>query len=542
MKLSLKWTHLNSYCKVIVKEESIDDNNVINDNTKPKIYIELPTYKPPKKEVNTESTNEEVKTVLDENVTKATLSKCDKANDLDGELDNISDECQPEVNDPALILTPYIEDGKIEEAREASKVDPKLFLGVESYSGFFTVNKTYDSNMFFWYFPVENKPVNETPWIIWLQGGPGITSLTGLFDEIGPFKVTHFQELRRNRYSWIKNHSLLFIDNPVGTGYSFTNDFNGFSRDMAAYSKNLYSTVKQFLEVFSELKTAPLYIAGESYAGKYVPALGVQLHRHKKLSEIDVNLQGFMIGNALVDPAMIKNVNQPFLNFGLVSKEQVESIEPLIKSFQADIAAHRSVEAKEKWMQLVSILLLLSHQKHGYNFLKDDLGVGSFIGFINSPEVRKAMHVGSIKFSFVNVTANVEMGPDFLSSSQELFEELLDSYRVLSYCGQLDQLLSCMFSAENHRTWQWKDREEFIQATRRPYMFRNRLAGYIKSGGNLTEVVIRGAGHMVPMDEPLSLQRLVTNWIQDIPVPIHSSLKEDLMLQQIVNNYTLLYF
>lgn len=92
-------------------------------------------------------------------------------------------------NGTALLLSPFIELGLFEEARNASKVNKELFLGVESYSGFITVNKTFNSNLFFWYFPIEGKPVNETPWLIWLQGGPGASSLTGLFDEIGPFTV-----------------------------------------------------------------------------------------------------------------------------------------------------------------------------------------------------------------------------------------------------------------------------------------------------------------------------------------------------------------
>lgn len=100
--------------------------------------------------------------------------------------------CEPEVkvdNGTAFILTPYLKVGRTKEARKASRVDAKLFLGFTSYSGFFTVNETYNSNLFFWYFPVLNKPVNATPWIIWLQGGPGASSMTGLFDEIGPFTV-----------------------------------------------------------------------------------------------------------------------------------------------------------------------------------------------------------------------------------------------------------------------------------------------------------------------------------------------------------------
>lgn len=99
-------------------------------------------------------------------------------------------------NGTALILTPYIKEGRIAEARNASRVDSKLFLDFESYSGFLTVNETLRSHLFFWYFPVPEKPVNETPWILWLQGGPGASSMTGLFDEIGPVNYSPHGSLK----------------------------------------------------------------------------------------------------------------------------------------------------------------------------------------------------------------------------------------------------------------------------------------------------------------------------------------------------------
>lgn len=92
------------------------------------------------------------------------------------------------LSSSALLLTPFINQNRTEEAKQASSVKPDLFLNLTSYSGFFTVDERYGSNTFFWYFPVANKPVDKTPWIIWLQGGPGATSLAGLFDEMGPFE------------------------------------------------------------------------------------------------------------------------------------------------------------------------------------------------------------------------------------------------------------------------------------------------------------------------------------------------------------------
>lgn len=89
------------------------------------------------------------------------------------------------------MLTPLLKANKADQARKLSIVNASYFLNVTSHSGFLTIDEKYGSNTFFWYFPVMGKPVTETPWIIWLQGGPGASSIAGLFDEIGPLEIDH---------------------------------------------------------------------------------------------------------------------------------------------------------------------------------------------------------------------------------------------------------------------------------------------------------------------------------------------------------------
>lgn len=462
----------------------------------------------------------------------------DKTNAIHNEPCSANDKID---NGTALILTPYIKEGRVKAARNASRVDPDLFLGYESYSGYFTVNKKYNSNLFFWYFPMK-KASNDSPWVIWLQGGPGASSMTGLFDEIGPFKVNSAGKLEANPYTWLQNHSLVFIDNPVGTGFSFTDNAKGYVKNMSTYSNHLFSVLKQFLQIFPELRTRPLYIAGESYAGKYVPALGMEIYNHRNTPGLDINLKGLIIGNAYVHPEMIARLSSSFYYFGLLEKEQLDSVKPLMDAFQQDIANNRSVEAKDKWVSLIQILLLLTHQKHAYNFLRDDLALGNYMQFLKKSEVKRAIHVGDIKFSFINVTVNIEMAPDFLSSTKHLFESLLDHYKVMAYCGQLDQMLPCVFTSENYRTWKWGGSNEFLNATRFPFMYNNKLAGYHKSGGRLTEVVVRGAGHMVPIDQPGAIQNLISRWTHDKPLSKWFDILQGSFIQDFVRNHTKVIF
>lgn len=87
-----------------------------------------------------------------------------------------------------MILTPYIKNGSTGLAKQLSEVNSTHFLNIKSHSGFITVNEKYNSNLFFWYFPYKVN-ISTTPLIIWLEGGPGYSSLKGLFDIIGPFYV-----------------------------------------------------------------------------------------------------------------------------------------------------------------------------------------------------------------------------------------------------------------------------------------------------------------------------------------------------------------
>ena len=142
-----------------------------------------------------------------------------------------------------LILTPYIEAGKLAEARRLSEVHLEG-VQIQSYSGFFTVNKTYNSNMFFWFFPpmvsVQNRlarylisgatqtgKTRDVPVMFWLAGGPGGSFRENVFEGNGPFQMSPNMSVSLQNFSWNQEFGLLFIDNPVGTGYSFTDNDKG---------------------------------------------------------------------------------------------------------------------------------------------------------------------------------------------------------------------------------------------------------------------------------------------------------------------------
>ena len=127
-----------------------------------------------------------------------------------------------------LFLTPLIESGNVTGAQQLALNEP-LCGGTISYSGFLTVDKTLGSNMFFWFFPAQQR-ANEAPVLLWLQGGPGASSMYGLFSENGPY-ISVNGTVTPRELAWTSKYNVLYIDNPVGTGYSFTQQAEGYARD-----------------------------------------------------------------------------------------------------------------------------------------------------------------------------------------------------------------------------------------------------------------------------------------------------------------------
>lgn len=163
--------------------------------------------------------------------------------------------------------------------------------------------------LFFWFFP-PGPQGSLDDLIFWTNGGPGCSSLEGLLQENGPFTwPTGTAVPVVNEHSWTNLSSVLWIEQPVGTGFSQGKPNIQNEDDLAA---QLTGFLQQFLEVFSELKGKNFYITGESYAGMYVPYIANYIYEHPGV--VDLNLKGIWIS----DPVITWDVVQeqiPTLNF-----------------------------------------------------------------------------------------------------------------------------------------------------------------------------------------------------------------------------------
>lgn len=222
-----------------------------------------------------------------------------------------------QTDDGALYLSPMISDGRIYEARAACEVRLANATAVDSCAGYLTVDAAHGSNLFFWFFPAASG-ADTAPVVLWLQGGPGASSLYSVFNEHGPFSVDKNHVLTPRQYAWTSTHSVLYVDNPVGVGYSFTADDAGYSEDQTAVGRNLYDALVQFFTLFPEYRDNEFYVAGESYAGKYVPAVSHAIHLSNPGASVKINLKGLAIGNGLIDPASQMVYSEFLYQHGLI--------------------------------------------------------------------------------------------------------------------------------------------------------------------------------------------------------------------------------
>uniref|UniRef100_A0A1B6EFH6 Carboxypeptidase n=1 Tax=Clastoptera arizonana TaxID=38151 RepID=A0A1B6EFH6_9HEMI len=428
----------------------------------------------------------------------------------------------PPIGDPGtpLILTPFIESGNITLAQNLSRVKELKYHDI-SYSGFLTVDKQYDSNMFFWFFPAINNDTSA-PVILWLQGGPGATSLFGLFEEHGPIRITTNGNLKRRKYTWASNHAMLYIDNPVGTGFSFTTKDDGYSKNEVDVGKNLYIALIQFFQLFPQYQKNDFFVTGESYAGKYVPAVSYTIHNNNPTAKLKINLKGLAMGNAFCDPEhMITGYGDYLYQLGLIDTKGRDTFHAEENKGVEFIKEKKWSEAFKTFDSLLdgdlikypSTFYNLTGFKFYFNFLHNTeySNSGSLDNFFQKEEVRKAIHVGNATF---NGGTKVEefLMEDVMQSVKPWVETLLENYRVLIYNGQLDIIVAYPFTVNFLNALNWSGSNEYKTALRNKWHVHYELAGYSKTVKNFTEVLVRNAGHMVPFDQPLWALDLITRF------------------------------
>lgn len=389
-------------------------------------------------------------------------------------------------------------------------------------AGHLSVNETCGDYLFFWLFESQSDPSTD-PLVIWLNGGPGASSMIGLFCENGPYKINDDLTLSDNPYSWNKNANFLVIDQPAGTGLSFVvkkADRNCYTKTEAIATQQLLHGLEQFFQRYPEYAKNDLYIFGESFAGRYIPMLAHAIQKHNSTAETKINLTGIGIGDGWVDPLVQEATYGDYAYaHGLIDTIQKEKVDELYNQCEIAVKASgpvASAEADKICNKIEEYIVKVSGGVNVYDVrCTGDYDFGKIAAYLNQTAVREALHVSPLAGLWSDssdIVANIlERGEQ--NSSAYLFAQLIETIRVLIYNGLYDMDCNFMGTDKWLASIHWAGGEAFNNLPRTAWIDNGKVLGSYRTAGNLTQVLVQGAGHLVPLDQPESALKMLNTFL-----------------------------
>ncbi|EJD45540.1 alpha/beta-hydrolase [Auricularia subglabra TFB-10046 SS5] len=205
----------------------------------------------------------------------------------------------------------------------------------DSFAGRMPISSDGSDNrsLFFWYWPSSAKH-GSTDLTIWLNGGPGCSSLIGLLTENGPFTFRPGTPAPSvNRYAWSTVSDVLYVDQPIGTGFSSGTPTTTTESDVA---NEFYEFLKNFYTVFPEILQKRLFIAGESYAGMYIPYIAHRIvtAKAKERAAFPINLQSVLIGDGTLASLALTQA-APLADYVIARQMALGLNQSVVRSIQA---------------------------------------------------------------------------------------------------------------------------------------------------------------------------------------------------------------
>ncbi|KAI1933008.1 carboxypeptidase C [Ophidiomyces ophidiicola] len=407
-------------------------------------------------------------------------------------------------------------------------VDPKK-LGVDpnvkQYSGYLDDNGS-GKHLFFWFFESRNDPKND-PVVIWLNGGPGCSSMTGLFMELGPSRVDKNIKLVYNPHAWNSNASVIFLDQPVNTGFSYS---TSSVSNTAAASKDVYAFLKMFFQQFPEYSKLPFHIAGESYAGHYIPQFGADI-----LAQGGINLKSLLIGNGLTDAKTQYAGYQP-MGCGQGGYKAVLSQSTCNQMQQALPGCQRAVQAcydKQDTSSCVNSAntcngAFLNPYPRGRNIYdvrspcEDQANlcysiVGWISRWLNQKDVLEGIGAEVRSFRSCNTAVNRAFfnNGDWSLPFHRKIPGILEKIPVLVYAGDADYICNWVGNKMWVDALDWPGKAEFSRKplTEVKLPSTSKAYGQLKTHQNFAFLKIFQAGHLVPYDQPEASLEFFNKWL-----------------------------
>jgi carboxypeptidase D len=454
------------------------------------------------------------------------------------------------------------QDASSPESHRVSSLPLLDRLPTELYSGLLDASEDGDKRFFYWLVAPEDpvaKKSKDTPLLIWLNGGPGCSSSDGFFLENGPLQFSIQKDgqwkLISNPYSWhLAPAWVLYIDQPVGTGLSFTRSWRYPTNDEEVNVDFVYF-LEEFLFFHSDkflqndgVRVAnPVFFSGESHAGHYIASAMDYILANTAQARVKIVLGGAVIGNGWIDPFHQYAATDVAYGMGLINQSQKAHLDDQEKQCQK-LLSQGNYHSTECFALLDAVV----EQSHGADVLTHvsmydasrierrgskrlfprgyDL-VEMYLGGSGSPPS------GSFKVDYKEVLISIHAAEtmelrqryqecsdppydalkhqDGLGVVPQLSRLLENNVRLLFYNGMNDLVCNHIGTERALMKLSWSRIDEWKIAARYTWILKedDTPNAFVHEYQNLTYLKIPNAGHMVPQDQPQMALKMIQTFL-----------------------------
>ncbi|CAL5090088.1 unnamed protein product [Urochloa decumbens] len=435
-------------------------------------------------------------------------------------------------------------------------------------TGYVEVDEANGAELFYYFVQAESGAAgDDTPFLLWLTGGRRCSVLSGLAYEIGPIRFVvepydgTLPRLHYNPNSWTKVSHILFVDSPIGAGFSFTRELKGYDVGDISASLQLHEFLSKWFDDHLEYLANPFYIGGDSYAGKIVPFLAhVILEGIEARMKFVPNLKGYLVGNPLTGESVDVSSKVPFAHgVGLISNQLFEMISNHCQGedyaninpanalcAQAMNTFNNLVSEVDEGNVLINKCVFASPVPNvnsssidcsdGRKILTEEIGVGQ----LNHPPPRPAFGCFTYHYYLSYFWANDRRTREALGIKEGTVDEWVRcrdegelpyasdlkssikyhrnltsrGYRALVYSGDHDMV------APHLGTQAWVRSLNFpVVDDWRAWHLVGQAAGFtISYSNNMTFATIKGGGHTAPEYEPERCFAMFSRWMLNRPL------------------------
>ncbi|XP_024963418.1 serine carboxypeptidase-like 42 [Cynara cardunculus var. scolymus] len=418
------------------------------------------------------------------------------------------------------------------------------------YAGYIDVDLKAGRSLFYYFVEADND-ADRKPLSLWLNGGPGCSSMGGgAFTELGPFfPKGNGRGLRRNSQSWNRVSNLLFVESPAGVGWSYSNTTTDYTTGDANTARDMHTFLLNWYAKFPSFKSRDLYLTGESYAGHYIPQLAIALLDHNAHStDFKFNIKGVAIGNPLLKLERdVPAVYEYYWSHGMISDEIGLTImkdcdfedytfaSPHNESGACNNAISQANNVISEYINNYDVILDVCYPSLVEQELrlkktatKISFGVDVCMSlerrfYFNLPEVQRALHANRTKLPYpwtmcsgvLNYNDN-DGNIDILPLLKRIIRNQIP---VWIFSGDQDSVVPLLGSRTLVRELA-HDLQFKVTVPYAVWFHKGQVGGWVTEYGNLlTFATVRGAAHMVPYAQPSRALHLFTSFVHGQRLP-----------------------